>query len=173
MAVRRLSCQISANQRECKQTLKNKPKHGTFVHYFSFFVEHSLTYTRVKSSDVITNVISANQHFASTFPIQIFKFQRRSYKLSFLFPPGRQSATESLLAGYIVGVLIILIGHCKRKSSSLFFDGFIVVVEEIHTSNPWPVTWAISVVSKIQPVDYYQCCVLIGWATTRLYVITH
>ena len=25
--------------------------------------------------------------------------------------------------------------------------------------------------SKIQPVVFYQCCVLIGWATTRLYVI--
>ena len=28
-------------------------------------------------------------------------------------------------------------------------------------------------VSKIQPVVYYQCCVLIGWSTTRLYVIAH
>ena len=27
------------------------------------------------------------------------------------------------------------------------------------------------IISKIQLVVYYQCCVLIGWATTRLYVI--
>ena len=27
--------------------------------------------------------------------------------------------------------------------------------------------------SKIQQVVYYQCRILIGWATTRLYVITH
>ena len=27
--------------------------------------------------------------------------------------------------------------------------------------------------SKIQLVVYYQCCVLIGWATSRLYVIAH
>ena len=27
--------------------------------------------------------------------------------------------------------------------------------------------------SKIQLVVYYQCCVFIGWATTRLYVIAH
>ena len=27
--------------------------------------------------------------------------------------------------------------------------------------------------SKIQLVVYYQCCVLIGWATTRLYVIAY
>ena len=29
------------------------------------------------------------------------------------------------------------------------------------------------VVSKIQLVVYHQCCVMIGWATTRLYVIAH
>ena len=27
------------------------------------------------------------------------------------------------------------------------------------------------IISKIQLVVYYQCCILIGWATTRLYVI--
>ena len=47
-------------------------------------------------NDVITNVISANQHFA--FLMQIFKFPRRSCKFSFLFPPRRQRAPESLLA---------------------------------------------------------------------------
>ena len=54
------------------------------------------------SFDIITNVISANQHFASTFSMEIFKFQRRSCKLSFLFPPRRQSGPESLLPGYYV-----------------------------------------------------------------------
>ena len=57
--------------------------------------------TRSKGNDVITNVISANQYFASTFWMQIFRFQRRSWKLFFLFPPRRQRAPESLLAGYI------------------------------------------------------------------------
>ena len=32
---------------------------------------------------------------------------------------------------------------------------------------------SISHVSKIQLVVYYQCCVLIGSANTRLYVIAH
>ena len=32
---------------------------------------------------------------------------------------------------------------------------------------------AITKISKIQLVVYQQCCVLIGWATTRLYVIAH
>ena len=30
-----------------------------------------------------------------------FKFRKRSYKLSFLFPPRRQSARESLLSGQV------------------------------------------------------------------------
>ena len=40
-----------------------------------------------KGNEVITNVISTNQHFASTFSMQIFKFKSRSCNLSFLFPP--------------------------------------------------------------------------------------
>ena len=35
------------------------------------------------------------------------------------------------------------------------------------------VTQDVYIFSKIQLVVYYQCCILIGWATTRLYVITH
>ena len=56
--------------------------------------------THAKGNDIITNVISANQHFASIFSMQIFKFQRRNCKLSFLFLPHCQSAPDSLLAGY-------------------------------------------------------------------------
>ena len=42
-------------------------------------------------NNIITNVISANQHFASTFSMQIFKFQRRSCKLSFIFPAAARA----------------------------------------------------------------------------------
>ena len=72
MAPRRLSCQISANQRVAETSL-NVNKDWK---------------TRAKDNDVITYVIFANQHFASTFSMQIFKFQRRSCKLSFLPPPA-------------------------------------------------------------------------------------
>ena len=42
------------------------------------------------SNDVITNVFSTNQHFASTFSVHVLKFQRRICKLSFHFrPPER------------------------------------------------------------------------------------
>ena len=74
----------SANQRDA-ETSANVNKHWK---------------TRAKDNDVITYDISANQHFASTFLMQILKFQRRSCKLSFFFPPRRQSAPESLLPGY-------------------------------------------------------------------------
>ena len=83
VAPRRLCCQISANRREAEPSA-NVNKHWK---------------ARAKGNDVITNVISANQHVASTFSMQIFKFQRRSCKLSFLFPHRRQSNPESLLAG--------------------------------------------------------------------------
>ena len=84
VAPRQLSCQISANEHEAvKSTHVNKhcKKHAN-------------------GNDIITNVISANKHFASTFLMQIFKFQRHCWKLSFLFPSRRQSNPESLLAGW-------------------------------------------------------------------------
>ena len=35
------------------------------------------------------------------------------------------------------------------------------------------ITYSILYISKIQLVVYHQCCVLIGWATSRLFVIAH
>ena len=55
--------------------------------------------TRAKSNDIITIVISTNQHITPTFSMQVFKFQRRNCKLSFLFPPCHQSVPESLPTG--------------------------------------------------------------------------
>ena len=37
----------------------------------------------------------------------------------------------------------------------------------------WLWGYAATGFSKIQLVVYYQCCILIGWATIRLYVIAH
>ena len=67
----------SGNEREFKQTLK----------------------TRAKGNDVITNVISANQHFASTFSMQIFKFQRRSCKLRRAFSQAKISPNQCMYVG--------------------------------------------------------------------------
>ena len=62
--------------------------------------EHECKQTWAKDNGVITNVISANQHFTSAFLMGIFKFQRHCCKLFFPFPPCRQSVMESLLSGY-------------------------------------------------------------------------
>ena len=86
----RLSCQISANQGEA-ETSANVNKHWK---------------TRAKGNDVITNVTSANWHFAATFSMQIFKIQWRSCKLFFLFPPRRQSAPERLALRLLVALRI-------------------------------------------------------------------
>ena len=55
--------------------------------------------TQAESNDIITNVISANQHFASTFLMQIFKFQRHSCKLSSFLSHPRELACRLVGAG--------------------------------------------------------------------------
>ena len=57
---RRLSCQFSDNQNEAEISANINTNWKT----------------RSKGNAVITNAISANQHFASTFSMQIFKFHR-------------------------------------------------------------------------------------------------
>ena len=59
MIPRRLSCQISANQREAK-TNANVNKHWK---------------TRAKGNDVIISVISANQHFAKTNRVRFLRLR--------------------------------------------------------------------------------------------------
>ena len=83
-ALRQLNFQILADQREA-ETSANVKKHWR---------------TCAKGNDAITYVISTNQHFILTFSKQIFKFQRCSCKLSFLFPPHCQSNLEGFLASY-------------------------------------------------------------------------
>ena len=82
VAPRRLSCQISTYQSKAK-TSANVNKHWK---------------TRTKGNDVITNITSANRHFASSFSMQIFKFQRRSCRFSFFSRPAAIAPPESLLA---------------------------------------------------------------------------
>ena len=80
VAPRQLSCQISANQGEAEMSA-NVNKHWK---------------THAKGNDVVT-VISINRHFALTFLMQIFKLQRHSCKLSFLFPPCPREHAHRLL----------------------------------------------------------------------------
>ena len=55
-------------------------------------------------------ISTSHRHFRCR---SIFKFQRRICKLSYLFPPRHQSASESLLAGYLgTGFLSLSIDCC-------------------------------------------------------------
>ena len=47
--------------------------------------------TRAKGNDVIANVISINQRFASTFSIQKLKFLRPDCMFSFIFRPATRA----------------------------------------------------------------------------------
>ena len=85
-----------------------------------------------------------------------FKFQRGSCKLSFLLPPPRQSAPESLLAGYVIANLFhsdyfvachnrcwwsILQNHIRS------FDGNTATRQSHKTS--WLVTWKSCLYHKV------------------------
>ena len=79
VAPRRLSCRISNNQGEAGTSANiNIKKHVPRV---------------------MTSLLMSFPLISISASMQIFKFQRRSCQLSFLFPPRRQSAPESLLAG--------------------------------------------------------------------------
>ena len=80
--------------------------------------------TCANGSDVIANVISANQHFASIFSTQIFKFQRCSCKLTPSF-----SAPSPKCLGEIAhrlygsrGLLLTITLHGSTTSLSVNHD---------------------------------------------------
>ena len=63
--------------------------------------------------------------------------------------------------------------HYKNIFYSSFTANLYVLLPGFLPSQPTEAeTWAI-VFNKIQLVVYYKCYILIGWATTRLYVIAH
>ena len=84
---------------------------------FTFaLIEETLTalLTGSQGYDVITKIISAKQHFALTFSMQIFKFYRHSCKLFFLCPPCRQIAPRACSQANLTTA------HCKTRQIDLF-----------------------------------------------------
>ena len=90
VAPHRLNCQIFANQRQAETNVKCK---------------EALKHTR-RGYDIVTNVISANQHFVSQKSMQIFKSQSRSCNVSFSRPvarlPRRACSEAKLVTKYPV-----------------------------------------------------------------------
>ena len=87
--------------------------------------------------------------------------------ITLLFPPFRFA---------LVTPLIEFVTYRSKTTSTLAhlsekWETTNVVKLSLHSPNDFaPVIFAIS---KIQLVVYYQYCVLIGWATSRLFVIAH
>ena len=106
VAPRRLSCEFSAHKREA-ETSANVNKHWK---------------TSAKGNDIITNVISANQHFASTFSMRTFKFQGRSCKLFFLYRPAARALRGTCLQA-IFFVKISATFFWRKTGLSLQFYG--------------------------------------------------
>ena len=67
-------------------------------------------------NDVITHVISANQRFTSTFSMQIFKFQRCRYKLSFLSRPTARAPRKAYLQAIMLPKCHTSEGQGERRT---------------------------------------------------------
>ena len=101
--------------------------------------------------------MSTNQHFASTFSMQIFKFQKRSNKLFFLFwLRCQQSAPESFLAGYSrFDTLLGFLCSIRPLSTSRFIFINRKNKSDIENYRPFLV---LSGISNIQEPNIYDEC---------------
>ena len=89
-------------------------------------------------------------------------------------PPPQKKNTPVLL--YLASLSRSVL---KFTDPRFFREGQYIVMEENSVRNfkcgpeeAWPIR-SICSISKIQLVVYYHCCVLTGWATTRLHVLAH
>ena len=72
--------------------------------------------------------------------------------------------------GHTVMNFMEIVGHWIKFL--LFFSFRNIKGFMVQTGDPTGQLWqCIKIICKIQLVDYYQCCIVIGWTTTRLYVI--
>ena len=93
-----------------------------------------------------------------------FKFQRRSCKLSFLFPPRRQSAPESLLTGYTwqgphnrawLKVRVAWSAHCQILLRFQLFH----ILQESNQWNRWATRRVLRLFVLLQdtlPTDFFS-----------------
>ena len=94
--------------------------------------------------------------------------QGRQLKCFWLYSPWSRS-TSNFYA--LIGQS--LTGELMRKIYATSWMTEFCVNNYFLTANGKKTFQRIFSFSKLQRVVYYQCCVLIGWATTRLCVIAH
>ena len=71
----------------------------------SFIIGRNFVSWKVKPQKELATTSQEFEYLHRKSPCKMLKFQRRSCKLSFLFPPRRQCSPESWLAGYPAGTI--------------------------------------------------------------------
>ena len=71
----------------------------------SFIIGRNFVSWKVKPQKELATTSQEFEYLHRKSPCKMLKFQRRSCKLSFLFPPRRQCSLESWLAGYPAGTI--------------------------------------------------------------------
>ena len=78
---------------------------------------------------------------------------------------------QNLFAMVYIKVISHIFYYYLGLENRLLYCGLLEVIIEVrYIKVP---LYGIKIICKIPLVVYYQCCVLIGWTTTRLYVIVH
>ena len=134
----------------------------------NLFFKKKMLYLFVLKKNFWTSFLLRQQLHARPSSLQrrLLYFQNNHFSTRFYFLKSRGFLDKTLLTS-----IIINLSHNIGKGFSLcvvwkisFFNLFYysIILEK----------WLFQF-SKMHLVVYYQCCVLIGWATTRLYVIAY
>ena len=92
----------------------------------SFIIGRNFVSWKVKPQKELATTSQEFEYLHRKSPTEMLKFQRRSCKLSFLFPPRRQCSPESWLAGYPAGT----ISHFSKSADDYWYSLF--------TPSKWP-----------------------------------
>ena len=92
----------------------------------SFIIGRNFVSWKVKPQKELATTSQKFEYVHRKSRCEMLKFQRRSCKLSFLFPPRRQCSPESWLAGYPAGT----ISHFSKSADDYWYSLF--------TPSKWP-----------------------------------
>ena len=162
----------------------NSPISPDIVHWLAVIL--SWDFTRLKGCPPLwdggllicikTNrdVVGVNCRFGITWGIPYGKLT--PLPIEVLFKVVHEDYSKQTRHGHIFGLTNVF---STMKIAIVVYDSkFFWVGVHLWKIQTYQCHWTVKRVyifyfSKIQLVVYYQCCVLIGWATTRLYVIAH
>ena len=111
----------------------------------SFIIGRNFVSWKVKPQKELATTSQEFQYLHRKSPSEMLKFQRRSCKLSFLFPPRRQCSPESWLAGYPAGT----ISHFSKSADDYWYSLF--------TPSKWPHFNICKLYPSLILPDIYAC----------------